>query len=62
MTNIKYLKPYAKAVGAAVIAGVGGIALGYVDDSLTKGEFWGAISLGLAAAGAVFGIRNSPAE
>lgn len=52
------MKPYAKAILAALIAAVGGIALGYADDSLTKGEFWGAISLGLASGGGVFGIPN----
>lgn len=62
MKNLKYLKRCAKAIGAAVVAGVGGIAVGYVDNSLTTGEFWAAISLGLTAGGAVFGIRNAPAE
>lgn len=50
--------PYAKAILAALIAGVGGIALGYADDTLSKGELWGAISLGLVAGGGVFGIPN----
>lgn len=55
---MKNLKPYAKAIAAAVIAGVGGIALGYADDVLSKGELWGAISLGLVAGGGVFGVPN----
>jgi hypothetical protein len=52
------LKPYAKAILAALIAGVGGIALGYTDDALSKGELWGSISLGLVAGGGVFGVPN----
>lgn len=58
----KKISPYAKAVAATVIAGVGGIAVGYADDTLTRGEFWAAISLGLVAGGGVFGIRNGTPE
>lgn len=56
------MKDYAKAIAATVIAGVGGIAVGYTDDTLTRGEFWAAISLGLVAGGGVFGIRNGTTE
>lgn len=49
---------YAKAIVAALVAGVGAIATGYADDSLTQGELWAAISTGLAAGAATFGIRN----
>ena len=59
---MKNLKPYAKALVAALVAGVGGIATGYADDALTKGELWAAIALGLATGGAVFGVPNRPAE
>lgn len=54
------IRPYAKALAATVIAGVGAIAVGYADDALTRGELWAAISVGLAAGGAVFGIPNRP--
>lgn len=54
-------KPY-KALGALVIALVGGIAIGYVDDALTTGEMWAAIASGVAAGGAVYGISNKPRD
>lgn len=59
---MKTFAPYAKAIAAAAVAGVGAIATGYADDSLTKGEFWSAAAVAVAAGAAVFGIRNSPAE
>lgn len=49
---------YAKALVAAAVAGVGAIATGYADDSLTKGEFWSALSAAVVAGAATFGIRN----
>lgn len=56
------LSPYAKAIVAAIVAGVGGIATGYADEALTTGEIWAAIALGLATGGAVFGVPNRPVE
>ena len=55
-------KPYAKAILAALVAGVGGIAVGYADDSLTKGEFWAAMAAAATAGAAVFGVRNGAPE
>lgn len=49
---------YAKALVAALIALVGGIAVGYTDDTLTKGEFWAAAAASLVALGGVFQIPN----
>jgi len=54
----KEMNAYAKAIAGAVVALVGGIAVGYVDDTLTKGEFWSAAAAATVAAGAVFGIPN----
>lgn len=56
------LKPYAKAILAALVAGVGGVAVGYADDSLTTGEFWAAMAAAVTAGAAVFGVRNGDAE
>ncbi|KRB73090.1 hypothetical protein ASE01_20150 [Nocardioides sp. Root190] len=55
---MKYLKYVAKATTAAAIAGVGGVAVGYADDSLTRGELWAAIAAAVVAGGGVFGVRN----
>ena len=52
------IAPYAKALLATLVAGVGGIAVGYADDSLTKGEFWAAMAAAVTAGAAVFGVRN----
>lgn len=49
---------YAKAVAGALVALTAGIAVGYADDTLTKGEFWSAIAGGVAAGATVFGVRN----
>lgn len=49
---------YAKAILAGVVALVGGIAVGYTDDSLTKGEFWAAASAAVVALASVFGVPN----
>lgn len=56
------LKPYAKAIAATLVALVGGIAVGYADDTLTTGEAWSAIAAAVTAGAAVFGIRNTPAD
>lgn len=53
---------YAKAILAGLIALVGGIAVGYTDESLTKGEFWAAAAAGLVALGSVFQVPNAEAE
>lgn len=58
--TLPYIKYIAKALMAAAIAGVGGIAVGYVDEPLTNGEFWAAMSAAVTAAGATFGISNGP--
>lgn len=50
---------YAKAFLAAAIALVGGIAVGFADDTLTKGEFWAAAAAGLVALGGVFQVPNA---
>ena len=48
----------AKAVTAAAVAGLGGIATGYVDEPLTAGEAWAAAALAVAAFAATYGIPN----
>lgn len=53
------LTPYAKALVALVVTGIGAIATGYADDTLTKGELWAALAAAAAAGGAVFGIGNA---
>lgn len=53
---------YAKAILAGLIALVGGIAVGYTDESLTKGEFWAAAAAGLVALGSVFQVPNAEAD
>lgn len=55
---MKHLKYVAKAAAAAIVAGVGGIAVGYADDTLMTGELWAAIAAAVVAGGSVFGIRN----
>lgn len=50
---------YAKAFLAAAVALVGGIAVGFADDTLTKGEFWAAAAAALVALGGVFQIPNA---
>jgi hypothetical protein len=52
------MKDYAKAIAGAAVALTGGIAVGYADDALTRGELWAAIAAGVAAGAAVFGIPN----
>lgn len=52
-------KPW-KALMALVITLVGGIAVGYADDSLTKGEFWSALAAALVSGGGVYGVSNKP--
>lgn len=52
---------YAKAILAGLIALVGGIAVGYTDDTLTKGEFWAAAAAGFVALGGVFQVPNKQA-
>lgn len=57
--NLNRIKPIAKALVAGAVAVTGGIAVGYADDSLTRGELWTAIAAGVAALGATFGVRNA---
>lgn len=59
---MKRFSPIAKALAGAAVALTGGIAVGYADDSLTRGELWAAIAGGVTAGAAVFGVRNGPAE
>ncbi|MCW2785259.1 MAG: hypothetical protein JWP74_1776 [Marmoricola sp.] len=56
------MNKYAKAILAAAVALVGGIAVGYADDTLTRGEFWAAASAAVVALAGVFGIPNAPAD
>lgn len=53
------LAPIAKALVAAAVALTGGIAVGYADDALTRGELWTAIAAGVAALGATWGVPNA---
>lgn len=53
------IHPYAKAVAAFFIAGLGALATGAADNVITLGEAILSLSAGAAAGGAVFGIRNS---
>lgn len=54
------MKPYAKAIVAAVVAFTGAVATGAVDNAITLGEWWAAAAAGTAAGGVVFGVRNRP--
>jgi hypothetical protein len=56
------LKPYAKAILAAAVAGTGSIATGFADGRLVAGEIAAAVAVAVAAGAAVFGVRNGPAE
>lgn len=53
---------YAKAFVAGAVALVGGIAVGYADESLTKGEFWTAAAAGLTALAGAFSVPNQQAD
>ena len=49
---------FAKAITAAVISGLGSLAVAAVDNSIVLGEALTAASFAAAAFGAVYGIRN----
>lgn len=59
---MKYLPTIAKALVAAAIAVTGGIAVGYADETLTRGELWTAIAAGVAALGVTWGVPNGKAR
>ena len=50
--------PYAKCLVGALVAFTGAVATGYADDSMTRAEWWFAISTGLTALGVIFGVPN----
>lgn len=52
---------YLKAIVAAVVA-AGSYAIPVVDDGLTPSEVLGIVVAALIALGAVFGVKNAPAE
>lgn len=52
------MKDYAKAIAGAAVALTAGIAVGYADETLTKGEFWSAVAGAVAAGATVFGVPN----
>jgi len=54
------VKPYAKAITAAVIAGAS-FAIPVIDDGLTASEVCGIAVAALTAFGTVWGIPNRPA-
>jgi hypothetical protein len=56
------IKPYAKAILAAAVAGSGSIATGFADGQLVAGEIAVAVAAAVAAGAAVFGVRNGPVE
>lgn len=57
MTTAAKTKPY-KAIGAFVVALLGSLAVGAIDNALTLGEALAALAAGSASAGAVYGITN----
>lgn len=59
MTAPEWIRYAAKAVLAAAIAGIGCLATGFVDDTLTTAEALTAAGAALTAAGAVYGIPNT---
>ena len=52
------VKPYAKALVGGAAAMAAGLAVGYADDTLTRGEFWTAVAGALGALGVTFGVPN----
>lgn len=60
------LSQFAKAIYAAVIAGLGSLAAVLVGDvgigDLTAGQWVTVVLAALVAGGGVYGLRNAPAE
>lgn len=54
------MKPFAKAIAAFIVAGTGALAVAGVDNAITVGEALVALATACAAAGAVYGIKNTP--
>ena len=52
----------AKALTAALVAGIGATATAAVDDTITLGEWWAAAAAAAAALGAVYRIPNRPPD
>jgi len=59
---VNAIAPYAKAVIAALIAGLTAISTGLVDGGLTWSEGITAVIAFFVALGAVFTVPNRPAE
>ncbi|MEU5721565.1 hypothetical protein ABZ783_07060 [Micromonospora sp. NPDC047738] len=54
-------KPYAKAVVAGLLAGLGALGTALVDNTVTPAEWVGVASVTLATLGAVYAVPNRPA-
>lgn len=54
------INPYRKAVAAFLVALTGSLAVAGADSAFTVGEVMSALATAVAAAGAVFGVKNKP--
>jgi len=52
------MSPYAKAITATVVGGLGSLAVAGIDNAITLGEALVAASVAAASGAAVFGVRN----
>jgi hypothetical protein len=55
------VKPYAKAVAGAAVAGLSAYGTALADGTVTSGEWVGVALAAVAAGAAVFGVPNKPA-
>lgn len=55
------MKAYRKAILAFLVAGVGSLATGAIDNQLTLAEWLAAAATAVGAAAAVYAIPNKPA-
>ena len=51
-------KPYAKAIVACLLAGLGALGTALVDDAVTPAEWVGVATAALAALGLVYAVPN----
>lgn len=54
------ISPYLKAITAALITGLGGLQLAYIDGRVTTQEWVGIAVATAVALGATWGIPNAP--
>lgn len=54
------MKLHAKAIIGGIVSLTGSLAVAGVDNAITLGEGLVALAAGVAAAGAVYGVSNTP--